>query len=88
MLLGTFAIVITLTMPKGIAGLSAERFDLALFPLRRRVHFPEQKGKDSAGSPLANALEGSRAPEEPGAGSREPGVRIRNMECAVKDVSS
>src|SRR6202007_825403 len=34
MLLGLFAILITLTMPKGIAGVLADRFDLHLFPLR------------------------------------------------------
>jgi branched-chain amino acid transport system permease protein len=43
MLLGTFAIICTLTMPKGIAGLLAEKFDLDLFPLRRRVRLPKQK---------------------------------------------
>jgi branched-chain amino acid transport system permease protein len=37
MLLGLFAIVITLTMPKGIAGLLADRFAIQLFPLQRRV---------------------------------------------------
>ena len=37
MLLGLFAILITLTMPKGIAGLLADRFDIQIFPLRRRV---------------------------------------------------
>lgn len=51
MLLGAVAIVITLTMPRGIAGWLAERFDLHLFPLRRRVHFLGQKGKGSAGVP-------------------------------------
>jgi branched-chain amino acid transport system permease protein len=43
MMLGTFAIICTLTMPKGIAGLLAEKFDLDLFPLRRRVRLPKQK---------------------------------------------
>ena len=37
MLLGLFAIVITLALPKGIAGLLADRFDFEIFPLRRRV---------------------------------------------------
>jgi branched-chain amino acid transport system permease protein len=37
MLLGFFAILITLTMPKGIAGVLADRFDIQIFPLRRRV---------------------------------------------------
>jgi hypothetical protein len=41
MLLGASAITITLTMPKGIAGLLADQFDLDLFPLRRRVRPPE-----------------------------------------------
>ena len=43
MLLGTFAIICTLTMPKGIAGLLAERFHLDFFPLRRRVHLNSAK---------------------------------------------
>jgi branched-chain amino acid transport system permease protein len=50
MLLGAFAIIITLTMPKGIAGWLAERFDLDLFPLRRRVRLPKQKSKNLAHS--------------------------------------
>jgi Iron-containing alcohol dehydrogenase len=64
MLLGAFAVVITLTMPKGIAGLLAQRFDLHLFPLRRRVHLPEQKNVDLTSSALADAPErpGKRAP--------------------------
>ena len=41
MLLGAFAIICTLTMPKGIAGLLVERFELDLFPLRRRVSLPK-----------------------------------------------
>ena len=53
MLLGAFAIIITLTMPKGIAGLLAEKFDLDLFPLRRRVRLVKQKRKDSAHPGLA-----------------------------------
>jgi ABC-type branched-chain amino acid transport system, permease component len=43
MLLGAFAIIITLAMPKGIGGLLAERFDLDLFPLQRRVRLLKQK---------------------------------------------
>jgi len=43
MLLGTFAIICTLAMPKGIAGLLAEKFDLDLFPLRRRVRLPKRR---------------------------------------------
>jgi branched-chain amino acid transport system permease protein len=35
MFLGLFAIVMTLAMPKGIAGLLADRFDFQIFPLRR-----------------------------------------------------
>jgi len=53
MLLGTFAIFVTLTMPKGIAGWSAERFDLDLFPLRHRVRLPNQKSKNLTHSDLA-----------------------------------
>ena len=41
MLLGAFAIIVTLTMPKGIAGLLAEKFDFDLFPLRRWVGLPK-----------------------------------------------
>src|ERR1700751_2189065 len=54
MLLGAFAILITLTMPKGIAGWLAERFDLDLFPLRRRVRLPKLKPKDSTHSGLGD----------------------------------
>jgi branched-chain amino acid transport system permease protein len=43
MLLGTFAIICTLTTPKGIAGLLAEKFDLDLFPLRRRVRLQKRR---------------------------------------------
>ena len=57
MLLGAFAIIITLTMPKGIAGLLAERFDLDLFPLRRRVRPSETRSNDSTHSALADAAE-------------------------------
>jgi branched-chain amino acid transport system permease protein len=46
MLLGAVAIIVTLTMPKGIAGWLAEKFDLDLFPLRRRVRLPKQKSKN------------------------------------------
>jgi branched-chain amino acid transport system permease protein len=53
MLLGAFAIVITLTMPKGIAGGLAEKFDLDLFPLRRRVRLPKEKSKGSTHSVVA-----------------------------------
>jgi branched-chain amino acid transport system permease protein len=45
--LGAFAIIVTMTVPKGIAGLLAERFDIELFPLRREVRLPKPKGKDS-----------------------------------------
>jgi branched-chain amino acid transport system permease protein len=44
-LLGVFAIIITLAMPKGIAGFLAARFDLDLFPLRRRVRHPKIERK-------------------------------------------
>jgi branched-chain amino acid transport system permease protein len=54
MLLGAFAILITLTMPKGIAGWLAERFDLDLFPLRRRVRLPKLNSKDSTHSGLVD----------------------------------
>jgi branched-chain amino acid transport system permease protein len=41
MLLGLFAIVITLTMPKGIAGLLSDRFEIQIFPLHRKVRLEE-----------------------------------------------
>src|SRR5260221_3147227 len=41
MLLGAFAILITLTMPKGIAGWLARDFVSDLFPLRGRFGFPK-----------------------------------------------
>jgi branched-chain amino acid transport system permease protein len=47
MLLGAVAIIVTLTMPRGIAGWLAEKFDLDLFPLRRRVRLPKQKGHEN-----------------------------------------
>jgi branched-chain amino acid transport system permease protein len=53
MLLGAFAIIITLTMPKGIAGWLAEKFDLDLFPLRHRVRLLKQKSKGSTHSVVA-----------------------------------
>src|SRR3981081_2838712 len=59
MLLGAFAIIITLTMPKGIAGWLAERFDLDLFPLRRRVCLPKLKSEDSTHSVAACCRNGS-----------------------------
>jgi branched-chain amino acid transport system permease protein len=39
MLLGALAIVVMLFFPKGIWGTFAERFDLHLFPIRRRLEF-------------------------------------------------
>jgi branched-chain amino acid transport system permease protein len=54
MLLGMIAIMITLTMPKGIAGWLTERFDLDLFPLRRRVRLSKQKRKNLTHSDLAD----------------------------------
>ena len=53
MLLGAFAIIITLTMPKGITGWLADKFDLDLFPLRRRVRLLKQKSKGSTHSVVA-----------------------------------
>jgi branched-chain amino acid transport system permease protein len=54
MLLGMIAIMITLMMPKGIAGWLTERFDLDLFPLRRRVRLSKQKRKNLTHSDLAD----------------------------------
>jgi branched-chain amino acid transport system permease protein len=53
MFLGAFAIIITLTMPKGITGWLADKFDLDLFPLRRRVRLLKQKSKGSTHSVVA-----------------------------------
>jgi hypothetical protein len=48
--------IVTLTMPKGIAGLLAERFDLELF--RFDVEFASRhKSNDSTHSALADAAE-------------------------------
>jgi branched-chain amino acid transport system permease protein len=54
MLLGTFAIICTLTMPKGIAGFLAEKFDFDVFPLQRRVLLPKQKSQNSTRPGLAD----------------------------------
>jgi branched-chain amino acid transport system permease protein len=39
-LLGTLGIVVMLFAPKGLWGLITERYDLALFPTRRRLVIP------------------------------------------------
>jgi branched-chain amino acid transport system permease protein len=57
MLLGLFAVIMTLTMPKGIAGLLAERFDIQFFPLRRRVRL--QNPQTTVGPGLTSVLERS-----------------------------
>lgn len=44
-LLGAFAIIMTMTLPKGIAGFLADRFELDVFPLRRRIRHPKIKSK-------------------------------------------
>ena len=54
MLLGLFAILITLTMPKGMAGLLADRFDIQIFPLRRRVRL--RNSQDTIEPDLTSAL--------------------------------
>ena len=54
MLLGLFAILITLTMPKGIVRLLADRFDIQIFPLRRRVRLRNSQNMIEPG--LTNAL--------------------------------
>jgi branched-chain amino acid transport system permease protein len=40
--LGLFGIVVMLRAPQGLWGLLAQRFDLQLFPVRRRVRFLEE----------------------------------------------
>jgi branched-chain amino acid transport system permease protein len=44
MLLGALAIVVMLFFPRGIWGTLAERFDLHLFPIRRRLRFAGDSG--------------------------------------------
>jgi branched-chain amino acid transport system permease protein len=58
MLLGLFAIIITLTMPKGIAGMLADRFDFQIFPLRRRVRL--RNPQNTVGPDLTGVLERSQ----------------------------
>jgi branched-chain amino acid transport system permease protein len=55
MLLGLFAIVITLIMPKGIAGVLADRFDFQLFPIRRRVRLRDPQ--NTVGPGITSVLE-------------------------------
>ena len=43
MFLGGFAVIIMLVVPQGLWGFLAERFDLQIFPLRRRVRLPERR---------------------------------------------
>jgi branched-chain amino acid transport system permease protein len=54
-LLGLFAIVIMLFAPKGIWGFLAERYGLAIFPIRRRLiaNAPEERSAPQAPSPPA-----------------------------------
>ena len=42
MLLGLVAVVVMLAAPKGLWGYLAERFDLQLFPVQRRVRLVEE----------------------------------------------
>lgn len=58
MLLGLLAILITLTMPKGIAGVLADRFDIQIFPLRRTVRLGNSQNAIEPG--LTSVLERSR----------------------------
>ena len=43
MLLGGFAVIIMLLAPQGLWGFFADRFDLQVFPLHRRVRLPDRK---------------------------------------------
>lgn len=45
MLLGLVAVVVMLAAPKGIWGYLAERFDLQLFPVQRRLRLVEELGR-------------------------------------------
>jgi branched-chain amino acid transport system permease protein len=60
MLLGIFAIAMTLTMPKGIAGFLAHRFDLQFFPLRRRVRLETAAAGHATGASPAKILPSSK----------------------------
>jgi branched-chain amino acid transport system permease protein len=51
MLLGALAIVVMLFFPRGLWGTLAERFDLHLFPIRRRLEIRPLDG-ESAPVPL------------------------------------
>jgi branched-chain amino acid transport system permease protein len=56
MLLGALAIVVMLFFPKGVWGTIAERFDLHLFPIRRRLAFAAHEAGDG---PLQHDKEGT-----------------------------
>jgi branched-chain amino acid transport system permease protein len=60
MLLGLVAIIITLTMRKGIAGMLADRFDFEIFPLRRRVRLSTtvSRAETSLSSPVERSHKG------------------------------
>lgn len=71
MFLGLFAILTMLLMPKGVAGWLADRFDLQIFPLQRRVRIlpPNEKPiSNSTPNPAAN----SSVPTNPGVAPQAP----------------
>jgi branched-chain amino acid transport system permease protein len=55
MLLGALAIVIMLFFPKGIWGTLADRFDLHLFPIRRRLEVVNRDGSPAEIDPATGA---------------------------------
>ena len=80
MLLGLFAIVMILLMPKGVAGLLAERFDLQIFPLGRRVRIV----KPEVGKELESGVTGVVNPVGESyekAGDQSEEYRTRRKRC-------
>jgi branched-chain amino acid transport system permease protein len=54
LLLGLFAIVVMLFAPKGIWGYLSERFDLVVFPVRRRLVLYRSANKAASRHSIAN----------------------------------
>ena len=58
MLLGALAIVVMLFFPRGVWGTFAERFDLHLFPIRRRLEFTAARATEIAGRDQREGVHG------------------------------
>jgi hypothetical protein len=65
-------------VPKGIAGLLADRFDIQIFPLRRRVHLEKSKSGHAIETGSTNILEPSGEPNE-------PEMKSQNTEYGIHD---